>query len=323
MERQILVPLDGSELSEMVLPQAMTLARATGSALTLLRVAVAPGGVEPMAWANPTPAVTQETWEAEVREARTYLDLLAHRLRETGLTVRTAVVEGDPAGVIVRYAEQTPEIRFIAMATHGRSGVSRWVFGSVAERVLHVAPVPLLLVRPQGTSTIMPPAAPFRTILVPLDGSAFAEQALSTARDLATATGATLVLMGAASPAKDTGARPPAGNQPVRMELKQLYTRYLENTAEQLQAEGLTVRIQVVVGQPAESILRVSEQVQPDLVVMATHGRSGLQQLWLGSVALKVVQGATRPVLLVRARESALGAPGVVGREPASSGRRR
>jgi hypothetical protein len=81
-------------------------------------------------------------------------------------------------------------------------------------------------------------------------------------------------------------------------------SRYLTNTAERLRAEGLNVRTELVHGHPAEMVLLTADRLHADLIVMATHGRSGVQRLWLGSVAQKLVQGSKLPVLLMRPVES-------------------
>src|SRR4029079_5743179 len=122
-------------------------------------------------------------------------------------TVQTAVVAGDPATEIVANAQGHPAVQQIAMATHGRSGLRRWVFGSVAAKVLYTAPVPLLLVRPAlgAPGLQMPPARPYRTILVPLDGSLVSERALQEAQHLADATGATLILLAVVPYPEDEG----------------------------------------------------------------------------------------------------------------------
>lgn len=147
MKKQILVPLDGSGLAEMALPHAVRLAQATSNELTLLQVVPPFVLYDPMGvGAVPSPA-TWDAWEDEPARAREYLRGLADALSKQGVSTDTIVLEGDPAGTIVEYTKQHPEVQMIAMATHGRSGIRRWIMGSVAERVLHSSPVPLLLVR--------------------------------------------------------------------------------------------------------------------------------------------------------------------------------
>lgn len=327
MQRQIVVPLDGSALAETILPHAVRLAHATHSTLTLLRVVPLRVLADPLAGALPAPANTIDTWDADLAAAHDYLVSVIERLQEEDLTIQIVGVEGEPAQAIVAYAQEHATGLLLAMATHGRSGLGRWVFGSVAERVLHASPVPLLLARPPvGTSVTVALAAPYRYILVPLDGSALAEQALPTVQSLAAAMDATLLLT-AVVPSRDDRAAALAGVVPPPLSSAQQAEQarlgqYLKTVAARLAAGGLRVETQVRYGHPAEAILRDSAYTDADLIVMATHGRSGLQRLWLGSVALKVVQGAHCPVLLVRAQPVAerVAAPADQVAMPASVG---
>lgn len=309
MQREILVPLDGSKLAETALPHAAAVARARPGALTLLRTVPPLTLIEPVGGGVATSPSLWETWEKEPAVAREYLLQVANHLKEEGLEVQFKVIEGDPAQTIVHYALHNPSVKLIVMATHGRSGLSRWVFGSVAEKVLHGSSVPLLLVHSSeaGEQAPISPTHHYETILVPLDGSLFAEQALDEAQEMAESTGATLVLVSVlASP--DVWQSAYEVPSPIWLEEEEeieasKLNNYLFKTAERLRKNGLRVTTHLSHGSPAEEILRHAEHSHADLIAMATHGRSGLQRLWLGSVALKVVQGARLPVLLVRARE--------------------
>jgi nucleotide-binding universal stress UspA family protein len=301
MKRQVLVPLDGSPLAESILPHAVTLARLTSCGITLLRAAPPPVTIEPIGGSLAPYSGGWDLWDHEAAEASDYLCRVSDLLRETGLTLDMQVVEEQPADAIISCA-QDPNVSLVAMATHGRVGWGSLLLGSVAESVLHTAPRPLLLARPtKGERTLQAPLAAlpseggvYRTVVVPLDGSPFAEHALGWAQALALEAGATLLLV---SVVNGRGARPIADKLPTRIDC------YLHETAARLQAEGLEVQSQVVQGDPAEKILRASSEASADLIVMSTHGRSALQRLWLGSVAMEVVRHATLPVLLIRPRE--------------------
>jgi nucleotide-binding universal stress UspA family protein len=329
---RLLVPLDGSGLAETALPHAIRLARATSNELTLLQVVPPFVLYDPMGvGVVPTPA-TWDAWEGEPAHAhaREHLRGLADALSKQGVSADTIVLRGDPAGTIVEYTKQHPEVRMIAMATHGRSGIRRWIMGSVAERVLHSSPVPLLLVRasekdipvaegPVGTAASADSPIHlaslhkndwYRTIMVPLDGSRFAEQALEEAQVLAARFDATLLLVSVAPPfdhmenTSETAAVP-LWLDTAKEEQSANMVRYLSGVVERLRDKGLKVQPEVVAGNPAEEILHKSEAGRADLIVMASHGRSGLQRLWLGSVAMKVVHAAKVPVLLIQAGELA------------------
>jgi len=312
MHHEILVPLDGSTFSEMVLPHAVALARSTGSTVTLLRVIGYPLTVEPLAWPGNIPPVRPIAHEGECTVARTYLAEIATRLEQRGIPTRAEVLEGDPAAAIVARAGTSQQTTLIAMATHGYSGVRHWMLGSVAEKVLHAAPVPLLLVRPHKVAQGQAETATYRTIVVPLDGSAFAEQALAEAEAIACPQDAALLLVSILEdpPAEmvglsDVGAAE-AGIVPHwrladrQVEIERL-RRYLQTQAGRLQARGIAVRTELAYGRPAEEIRAVAAEQRADLIVMATHGRGGFQCFWLGSVARKLMHVAETPILLIRA----------------------
>ncbi|HET6453423.1 MAG TPA: universal stress protein [Armatimonadota bacterium] len=145
MYKQILIPLDGSELAEGAISHAMEIAKAFKAKVTLLSV-VEPVAVYPQPGAvGPVVSVSMDVQD-EVGKVAEYLDGVADKLRQEGIDVLRVVREGDPAGQIVDYAHLN-QVDLIVMSTHGRSGIQRLVYGSVAEHVLHHATVPILLVR--------------------------------------------------------------------------------------------------------------------------------------------------------------------------------
>ena len=317
-DKTILVPLDGSGFAETIIAHAITMAATTQSKIRLLRVVPPLTLIEPMGVGFAPSSSVWEAWAEEPARARLYLSGLDELLKKRGLEADAdmVVLQGDPASSIVEYAKEHPEVAMIAMSTHGRSGISRWVMGSVAEKVLHSSPVPLLLVRAQERDTLVGDATQFpvhqyRTILVPLDGSSLAEQALEEAQKLATQLSATLQLVSVIPPVENwemvAAASMPVWVENAEQEQTESVTTYLQTVAERLRAEGLSVQEEVDYGEPAEQILRRSETGAADLIVMCSHGRSGLQRLWLGSVAMKVMHAATVPVLLVRAVETKTG----------------
>ncbi len=307
MKQHILVPLDGSPLAELALPHAICIAHATSQGINILRAVPSHSIDNLIDWPVATSSARLETWEYETDAARDYLTSLARRLEAAGITAQIEISEDDAASAIVSYAKQHSEVSLVAMATHGHSGVNRWVFGSVTEKVLHASPVPLLLVRAQDDHRLRALNTPeYKKILVPLDGSLFAEQALVTARALAPrdASGAGLVLVCAVYEFPEFRAIEGSHDDITlwQGEAAQIVA-YLDRTAEALRAEGLTVHTRIEYGAPADAILHASEMTGADLIVMSNHGRSGLNHPWLGSVALKVVQSSLWPVLLVRAKE--------------------
>ncbi len=316
MKDYILVPLDGSALSEAILPHAGAVAQANKSALLLLQV-LEPV-FEPVFGAIGLPEYVEEEQLVEMRDEQLasihfYLEKIANQLRAGGLEVYTKVIEGNhPATQILWEAEHDPLLLTIAMTTHGRRGVLHWLFGSVAAEVVQVTPRPLLLLRPQESDRSFSMqnfnSVPYQHIIVPLDASAFSEQALDQASELASAMNATLHLVSIVPPPHLLPVHIHKEKEPEELmrvvhqtELERR-TRYLTQKANDFREQGLRVQTDIASGHPAEEILRFSKQHQQALLVMTTHGRSGLRLILLGSVAMKVVQEAHVPVLLVRGR---------------------
>jgi nucleotide-binding universal stress UspA family protein len=305
LEQQILVPLDGSALAEAVLPHAEALARITARGLLLLHVVTPAETGQTRLWSTAAPADLRLQWEeADLTRIHTYMASVAARLQTEGLQVRTEVLtDHDPASAIIDRAAGDPAIALIAMATHGRSGLSRWVLGSVAAKLLPAAPKPLLLLRMREDAVVYVAESRYRRLVVPLDGSASAEVALEQAQMIAAACDATLIPVVVVPPLEDAGLVEagviPYWMQAERQEQHQHAKLYLRQLTARLTGEGLRVRSKVATGQPAEAILRTSTEEQADMIVMATHGQRGKARRWLGSVVTKVAQGAEVPLLLV------------------------
>lgn len=142
MFTKILVPLDGSELAESILPQVETLARDFGAEIVLLRAHTVQSGT----FLGSNPYVLADITRYECEAGHAYLDQMAAQLRAKGLSVKTILNDGRAANVILDTAEAV-KADLIAITTHGRSGVGRWLMGSVADAVIHAAKVPVLLSR--------------------------------------------------------------------------------------------------------------------------------------------------------------------------------
>ncbi len=173
MYTSILVPLDGSKLAEEVLPYVRLLAAADSMRVALLRV------IEPappdLIGLSPGVSIAEIT-AGIASEAQEYLDTVATTLKERGLNVASLVKEGNPASCIADEGNRDAGT-LIAMSTHGYSGITRWVMGSVTDKVLHATTNPLLIVRARAQSAT-PPDVRLESVIVPLDESAMAEEAL-------------------------------------------------------------------------------------------------------------------------------------------------
>jgi nucleotide-binding universal stress UspA family protein len=236
-------------------------------------------------------------------EASEYLGQVAGRLTRSGLAVRTDVRRGPAAEAIVDYAEQM-DIQQIVMATHGYSGVSRWRHGSVAERVLQSAGVPVLMICAKGGEAMAQEPMACQRILVPLDGSERAEQVLLPAASVARALHAEIVLFRVPI-AHISGTYASDWYVPLEGTLEsanQIAEGYLSRVADDLQAQGVRVATATRMGGVADAILEYAEANQIDLIAMCTHGRTGLARWALGSVADRVLRGRSTPLLLVRAQ---------------------
>jgi nucleotide-binding universal stress UspA family protein len=182
------------------------------------------------------------------------------------------------------------------MATHGRGPLSRFWLGSVADELIRRTPVLVLLVRPGEKVPGMIPEVVLGNILIPLDGSALAEQVLEPALELARLMEARCTLLrvveSCSSPA-DRGSDGPPERAPAET--------YLNRVAGRLREKGLRIRTRVVVARhAAEAILEEAEAQASNLIALATHGRGGFKRMLLGSVADKVLRGASTLVLVQR-----------------------
>jgi nucleotide-binding universal stress UspA family protein len=288
MLQHILVGLDGSPLAESILPYVNILAKSLGAEVTLLHVVQLS---EEMQRDKPA-RLLQSTIRYGETQARDYLTRVAQRLTEGGIKVRNQVVSGDAAAELVRSAEQAG-IELIALATHGRSGLKRWVYGSVAEKVLHTTHTPLLLIRP--TEEQATALQELTQIVVPLDGSPLAEAALPVAEWLAARLQVPLVLV------RVVAVLVLESSPQLLESLQEAAEGYLHQLATRMRDMGISVHTEAPVGLSADKIVGYTHEHPGSLVVMTSHGRTGLAGLVLGSVARRVVQLGHTPTLIVRA----------------------
>lgn len=294
--KHILVPLDGSELAEAVLPVVRLLAGSMGAAVTLLHI------VEERAPAtrHGQPHLTNE------QNAAGYLDSIAQRLGDNVSHVEVeqhvhGTEEQDVAASIARHAGELGA-DLIALCTHGRNDPKRVVFGSMAQQVLKRVMVPVLLVRPEG-----PPVESISAILVPLDGSPDGEAALPIASSIARSCRSMLYLVRVVATAGTV-----TGNTSASARLLPLATEaalnveelqaqeYLASCISQLARAGVRAEARIRRGDRPQELAEAAQERRVDLTVIATHGRAGLNALWLGSVTAGLINKLKQPVLLVR-----------------------
>jgi nucleotide-binding universal stress UspA family protein len=295
MFRSLLVPLDGSRLAEAVLPVAATLARALAARLTLLHI------IERDAPAT----VHGERHLRDVAEASRYLEGVAGGLAALGVPAGVHCHEAAVADVAQSIADHAAEVGadLVAICTHGRGGLRATLSGSIAQQVLRLGTTPVLIVRPTAGDR----AAPFtpRRILVPLDGGPQGEPALDVAADLAGTVNAALHLVRVVAtqgtvrgdPAAAARLLPAATMALLDLETEQA-RQYLTGWTARLTSAGTVATGEVRRGDVVDEL--VAAAVDMDLMVMATHGRAGLDALWSGSVAARVLGRLACPVVLLR-----------------------
>ncbi len=283
MLQKILVPLDGSKLSDRILEQVRRLLLKQDAEVRFLRVLSEVGH-------PPGPPRRQA-----VEEAQAHLE--GHRLAwaSQGVKATMAVLsDGDPAERILEYADQyRPSL--IAMSTHGRTGLKRWTRGSVAERVLRHSSFPVLLWNPFRPERRTAPRLRIGRILVPLDGSEHSAWVLPLVRQVARSFGARVLLLHVTELYPTAGDLPMVQPWPTPAEVE----RHLAPFRKIL--KGVEVRILGELGTPSVSILEAARREKADLIAMTTHGRSGISRWAFGSVAEQVLRHCHHPLLVQRA----------------------
>jgi nucleotide-binding universal stress UspA family protein len=293
MKQPILVPLDGSVLAERALPFAEALAEASGSPLLLLCASYV---------ANVPGLDVADEQARMVTDSELYLRRVATRLRRQEFAVETCAPYGLARQVIVREA-RVRRAWLIVMATHGRGGLGRALYGSVADGVVRQAPVPVLLLRAWHSGDNKARLRGSGPILVPLDRSAYAEEVLPIARTLVSVLETRLILAQAIPPpdpvlTTDGMAVAPFGED--REVAEREAREYLARLAATFAEQGICVETIVRHGEPAATIAAIAEEQGAALTVLATHGRTGLDRLLMGSVAEQIVRHGATPVMLVR-----------------------
>lgn len=277
--KKILVPLDGSDLAAKVVRPLERLLHRAAAELTLLRVV------------EPRTAVDHDRLPAVELEMQDTLRTVREAVGPE-VQVRLALVRGEPAAEIVRWAQDTGA-DLVAMSTHGRTGLDRLVRGSVAEQVLRTCDAPLLLCSPHAFAEGAEPR--FQHILVALDGSPRAERILPAVERVAAAHDSTIKLL---------RVEPMIVSEvPSPILTGSLWDpRPLEQTlapaVDRLELAGLRADACAAYGDVATELLRAAKDA--DLLAMTTHGRSGVSRLWSGSVAEKVLREARCPLLVLR-----------------------
>ena len=290
MNKKIIVPLDGSELAEVVLPFAEEVVGRTGSELILI-------------------SVRELNDSRSLRMLQSYLEKIAETAKVNAekyqkypggepVNVRWEILKGNPAEEIVAFANKEDESR-IMMATHGQSGFTRWALGSVADKVSRVINRPITLIRAKGSRPAVHERGFFNKILAPLDGSKESEVTIPDVEELARSMEADVTLLQVVK--LENAIVSYMGVKGIES-LKASAKDYLEQLTARMQNKGISTKYVMIEtrGDIAEEINSYTAQNYIDLVVMATHGRSGPRRWVLGSVANKVLNEGNTPIMLIR-----------------------
>lgn len=288
----IIVPLDGSELAETALPYAAALAEGLRAHLVLI---TAWEGTE-SELGTTFPAMAMEIEKGAQNYFTQYLDGVRARYGR-GDQTRAIIRVGDAAEEILKAVAETGA-RMLVIATHGRSGVGRWIYGSTAGRLLRTSHVPIVAVGPNVRPRSTGPVA-LKHLMVPLDGSPLSEAALPVAESVATSLGARVSLVRSVRWAVQAYpySLPDAYVPQIDEELEAGAKAYLRRMEEALKGK-VEVDAFVVRGGIADGLMDVADKQAVDLVVMTTHARAGIARAALGSTADRMLQGKA-PVMLV------------------------
>lgn len=285
MYQRILVPVDGSKLSESALPYAQQLAKAFNAGIDLVYA------IESSQDVKIPENITQEAQQ----DAETYLQGTAASLPQES-NPKYQIKNGNPAEVIIDQAESVPNT-LVVMATHGYTGLKRVLLGSVAHKVVQVIDTPILLI-PAGAKSPTGGPVELRTAIIPLDGSDLAEHILPPIMEFCRALNLKLILARAYNPIFPGSS--------IRMhDISQIVHDAAENYLREKATDlgeicGKDVKYMTLRGVPSEQITDFAVETPNSLTAMCTHGRHGPGRWLLGSVTEAVIRCSEEPVLVIR-----------------------
>jgi nucleotide-binding universal stress UspA family protein len=275
---KLVVPLDGSKLAEVALPYAEELAAKMYSKMILLSVLQSEGAHEYQ---------KHHTYSTKViNVTKRHIEKYLEKSERQSIYVETVTRVGNPAEGILDYIGNGNG-KLVVMATHGRSGISRWAVGSVADKVVRATTEqPLMLIRAKNSRPDIREKRILKKALVPLDGSKESEAVIPYITGIACDLQMEVTLLQAVHKKNQIYADAAA---------------YLQNWCHQLEDEGITTKYEVKVGAAADQIIDRADELAIDVVAMSTRGQTAMSTWSLGSVAQKVLLGGNTPLLLIRA----------------------
>ena len=298
----ILVPLDGSQLSECVLPNIATIARAFDSEITLLRV------LQKNQESASAKLFDLLNWQIKKAAAEHYIEKIKVQFQEAGLRAQTALLEGLVAEGITEFA-QSQRSNLIILSSHGHSGLTQWGISSIAQKIILSAPTSVLIIRAHQYGAhpgeLKNPSL-FRHILIPLDGSQRAENVLPIITQLARMQKSQIHLVQIVQTPEMARQLPPA---PEDVDLCSRFVErnqeeaehYLEQMKSRSYLDGIEVQTHLVTSDNATVALhQLVEQENIDLVTLSAHGFSGNLQWPYGSLVSNFIMYGKVPLLIVQ-----------------------
>ncbi|MGB7116249.1 MAG: universal stress protein [Anaerolineales bacterium] len=294
--KHILVPLDGSEFAEQALPAAEALCTAYEGRLTLLTVKQKESFLKSIHF-----SLTFKGKRLSINgERETYLQKIENSLEAKGIEVDHIIRTGKVAESINGLVKEIG-VDMVVISSHGRSGVSRLLLGSVANQVLQQATYPIMVVHPiEGVTPAVPK---FKKLLVTLDGSEFAERVLPYVKASVIFESVVLLISVPQVPEAEMYGAVVNEIRELRKHAETEAKEYLDGVSTNLQKAGVNTTVIVTGSRPAQTIISVAQKEKVDVIMMATHGRGGMDSLIIGSVAERIVQNTCCPVFLVPIRE--------------------
>ncbi len=300
MYKNLLVPLDGSNLAEAALPAAASIARAFNSTVTLLHIIEKDAPEE----------IHKEHHLTNAKEAKAYLEETAGRAFPQKTRIRTHVhtaAVADVVNSIVHHAHKELQPDLIILCSHGRSGMHNLVSGSIAQQVVAQSTIPVLLVKPRRESFNQ---FNLRRILVPLDNESIHDASLPPTLELAKAFHAELDLicvvptLGTLPGEKAaTGSMLPSATAAYLNMEEERAQKHLQDHLDDLQKKSIQASAEIARGDPAVEITRQAETTLADLIVFGTHGNAGMEAFWRRSVTASVILRTETPTLLIPIQE--------------------
>jgi nucleotide-binding universal stress UspA family protein len=237
---------------------------------------------------------------------RGYLDKKAEDVRrdfaEKSLSLKVVVLSGEPAGQVIDYSRRE-RVDLVIIVSHGHSGIMPWAMGSTANKIVHEAPVPVLLLRAAAVKK-RGPASIFAKMLLPLDGSTAGETALPYVLEIAAKLKSKVTLLSVVESAQRVHTI--GGLDYIRFPEQQVHkmehdlSAYLDGAVKRFRDRGVEARAELKAGHPAEEIIKRAKMAGARLVAMSSHGKSGLREWVFGSVSNKVLHSGQTHLLLVK-----------------------